>query len=86
MVTSILQQRERVDHLALRTIILEPGTERSIHARAIEPGSSLEGSVADEFPTCYVDETPYLEEFVTTLEPQAMAPDLQAGSGPKDQI
>jgi hypothetical protein len=86
MATSILQQRAHADHLALRAIIAEPGTERSIHARAIEPGSSLEGGVADEFPTCYVDETPYLEEFVTTLEPQAMAPDLQAGSGPKDQI
>ena len=86
MATSILWQRARADQLALHAIIAEPGTERSIHARAIEPGSNLEGGVADEFPTCYVDETSYLEEFVTTLEPQAMASDLQASSGPKDQI
>jgi hypothetical protein len=63
MATSILRQRARADQLALHAIIAEPGTERSIHTMAIEPGSSLEGGAADEFPTCYVDETSYLEEF-----------------------
>jgi hypothetical protein len=85
MATSILRKRARADQLALHAIIAETGTERSSHTMAIEPGSSLEGGVADEFPTCYVEETSYLEELVTTLEPQAMAPDLQDGSGPKDE-
>jgi hypothetical protein len=85
MVTSILRQRERADQLTLHAIITEPGIERSIHTMEIEPGSSMEGGAVDEFPTCYVDEMPYLEDLVTTLEPQAMVPDIQAGSGPKDE-
>ena len=76
MATSILQKRARVDQLALHAIIAETGRERSSHTMAIEPGSSLEGGVIDEFPTCYVEETPFLEELVTTLEPQAMVSDL----------
>jgi hypothetical protein len=28
---------------------------------------------------------PYLEDLATTLEPQALGPDIQAGSGPKDE-
>jgi hypothetical protein len=52
---------------------------------AIEPGSNLEGGTADEFPTCYVEETSFVEEFVTTPEPQAMASELQDGSSPKDE-
>jgi hypothetical protein len=75
MVTSILRKRARADQFALHAIIVEPGTERSIHTMAIEPGSSPEGGVVDEFPTCYVEETSYLEDLVTTLEAQAMAPD-----------
>jgi hypothetical protein len=86
METSILQKRACTDQLALHAIIVETGTERSSHTMAIEPGSSLEGDTVDKFPTCYVEETSYLEELVSTLEPQAMASDLQDGSGPKYEI
>ena len=72
--------------MALHAIIVEPGTERSIHTMAIEPGSRLEGGTVDEFPTYYVEETSFVEEFVTTPEPQAMAPDCQVGSGSKDEM
>jgi hypothetical protein len=85
MATSILRKRARADQLALHAIIAETGTERSSQTMAIEPGSRLEGGAADEFPTCYVEETSFVEEFVTTPEPQAMAPDSQVGSGPKDE-
>jgi hypothetical protein len=85
MATSILRQRARADQLALHAIIAEPGTERSMHTMAIEPGSCLKEGVADEFPTCYVDETSYLEDLATTLEPQATVPEIQAGSGPKGE-
>jgi riboflavin biosynthesis pyrimidine reductase len=65
MAISILRQRARADQLALHAIIAGPGTKRSIHTMAIEPRSSLEGGTADEFPTCYVDETSYLEDLAT---------------------
>jgi hypothetical protein len=85
MATSILQKRARANQLALHAIIAETGTERSSQTMEIELGNKLEGGTADEFPTCYVEETSFVEEFVTTLEPQAMAPDSQDGSGPKDE-
>jgi hypothetical protein len=34
----------------------------------------------NEFPTCYVEETPCPEDFATTLEPQATEPETQARS------
>jgi hypothetical protein len=85
MATSILRKRARADQLVLHAIITETGIGRSSHTMAIEPGSSLEGGTVDEFPTCYVEETLFVEEFVTTPEPQAMASDLQDGSSPKDE-
>jgi hypothetical protein len=71
--------------LALHVIIAKPRIERSTHTLAIQPGSCLKGGAADEFPTCYVEETPYLEDLVTTLEPQATVPEIQAGSGLKGE-
>ena len=85
MATSILRKRAHADQLALHAIIVETGTERSNHTMAIEPGSSLEGGTMDEFPTYYVEETSFVEEFVTTPEPQAMALDSRVGSSPKDE-
>jgi hypothetical protein len=85
MATSILRKRARADQLALHAIIAETGAERSSETMAIEPGNRLEDGVADEFPTCYVEEIPFMEELVTTPEPQAMAPNSQDGSGPKDE-
>ena len=85
MATSILRQRARADRLALHAIIVEPGIEHSTHTLAIEPGSCLKGGVVDEFPTCYVEETPCLEDFTTTLEPQATEPETQAGSSLKGE-
>jgi hypothetical protein len=52
---------------------------------AIDPGSSQEEGIADEFPTYYVDKTSYLEDLATTLEPQAMVSDIQASSGLKGE-
>jgi hypothetical protein len=80
MATSILWQRARADHLALHAIIAEPGIERSMNTLAIEPGSCLKGGAANEFPTCYVEETSYPKDFATTLEPQSTMPETQAGS------
>jgi hypothetical protein len=85
MATSILRQRARADRLALHATIVEPGIERSMHTLAIEPGSCLKGGAVDEFPTCYVEETPCPEDFATTLEPQATEPETQAGSGLKGE-
>jgi hypothetical protein len=62
MATSILQQRARADRLALHATIAEPVTERSMHTLAIQPvaqaGSCLKGGSEEEFPICYVEETP----------------------------
>jgi hypothetical protein len=85
MATSILRQRARADQLALHAIIVEPGIERSTRTMAIEPESCMKEGVEDEFPTCYVEETSYLEDLATTLEPQATVPKIQTGSGPKGE-
>jgi hypothetical protein len=53
---------------------------------AIEPGNRLEDGAADAFPTCYVEEIPFMEELATTPEPQAMAANSQDGSGPKNEL
>ena len=76
MATSILQYRARDDRLALHATIAELVTERSMHTLAIELGICLKGGTGDEFPTCYVEETSYLEDLVTTLEPQATVPEI----------
>ena len=33
--------------------------------------SSLRGNIEEDFPTCYIEETPYTEDTPTSLEPQA---------------
>ena len=85
METSILWQRARADRLALHATIAEPVIECSMHSLAIEPRSYMKGGDMDEFPNCYVEETQCLEDFVTTLEPQATEPKTQVGSGLKEE-
>jgi hypothetical protein len=85
MVTSILWQRARADRLALHATIAEPVIECSMHTLAIDPGSCLKGGDANEFPTSYVEETQCRKDFTTTLEPQAIDPETQAGSGLKGE-
>jgi hypothetical protein len=56
-----------------------------MHTLAIEPRSCLKGGDADEFPTCYVEETQCPKDLVTTLEPQATESETQARSGVKGE-
>jgi hypothetical protein len=60
-----------------------------MHTPAIEHVEAViclkEGS-EEEFPICYVEETPCSEDFATTSEPQATEPATQVGSGLKGVI
>jgi hypothetical protein len=86
LATSILRKKARVDQFGLHAIIAETGVVRSSETMAIEPGNRLEDGSVDAFPTCYVEETPFMEELATTLEPQAMVTNYQDGSGPKIEL
>ena len=83
MVTSILRKKARDEKLALHAIIAETGAGCSSETTAIKPGDRQEDGVADAFPTCYVEEIPFMEDLATTLEPQAVEAKHQDGSGPK---
>jgi hypothetical protein len=72
--------------LALHAIIAETGAVCSSETIAIEPGNRPEDGVVDAFPTCYVEEIPFMEELATTPEPQAMAANYQDGSGLKIEL
>jgi hypothetical protein len=86
MATSILRKRAHANQLDLHAIIAEMGAVRSSETMAIEPGNRMEDGVMGVFPTCYVEEIPFMEELATTPEPQAMATNSQDGSAPKDEL
>jgi hypothetical protein len=83
LATSILRKKERADQLALHAIIAETGDGCSSETTAIKSGNRPEDGVADAFPTCYVEEIPFMEDLATTPEPQAMEANYQDGSSPK---
>jgi hypothetical protein len=82
LVTSILRKKARADQLALHTIIAETGAGCSSETTTIQSEIRPVEGVADAFPTCYVEEVPFMD-LETTLEPQAMEMFHQDGSGPK---
>jgi hypothetical protein len=83
MATSILRKKARAEKLALHAIIAETGAGCSSETTTIKPGDRQEDGVADAFPTCYVEEIPFMEDLTTTPEPQAMEATHRDGSGPK---
>jgi hypothetical protein len=82
LATSILRKKARADQLALHAIIAETGAGCSSETTTIQSEIRPEDGVADAFPTCYVEEIPFME-LATTPEPQAMETNHQDGSGPK---
>jgi hypothetical protein len=83
MVTSILQKKARAEKLAQLAIIVETGAGCSSEAMAIKPGDRQEDGAEDAFPTCYVEEDPFMEDLSTTQEPRAMEATHRDESSPK---
>jgi hypothetical protein len=84
MATSILRKKARAEQLALHAIIAETGAGCSSETTTIKPGDRQEDGVADAFPTCYVEEIPFMEDLATTPEPQAMEAKLPGWKRPKN--
>jgi hypothetical protein len=83
MATSILRKKARAKKLALLAIIAETGADCSSEATTIKPGDRQEDGAEDMFPTCYVEEDPFMEDLSTTQEPRAMGATHWDESGPK---
>jgi hypothetical protein len=83
MATSILRKKARAEKLALLAIIAETGAGCSSEATTIKPGDRQEDGAEDAFPTCYVEEDPFMEDLSTTQEPRAMEATHRDESGPK---
>jgi hypothetical protein len=66
MATSILRKKARAEKLALLAIIAETGAGCSSEATTIKPGDRQEDGAEDAFPTCYVEEDPFMEDLSTT--------------------
>ena len=82
MATSILQKKAQANQFSLHAIIAETGAGCSSETTVIQSENRSEDGVGDAFPTCYVEEIPFMD-LETTPEPQAMQTNHQDGSGPK---
>jgi hypothetical protein len=71
IVTSTLQKKAWAEKLALLATIAETGAGGSREAMAIKPGDRQDVGAEDEFPTCYVEEDPFMEDLSTAQEPRA---------------
>jgi hypothetical protein len=82
MATSILRKKAQAEKLAFLTIITEKGVGCSSKATTIKLGDRQEDGAEDVFPTCYVEEDPFMEDLSTTQEPRAMEATHRDESGP----
>jgi hypothetical protein len=82
MATSILRKKARAEKLALLATIVEMGAGCSSEATTIKPGDRQEAGAEDAFPTCYVEEYPFMEDLSTAQEPRAIEATHRDGSRP----
>jgi hypothetical protein len=83
MATSILRKKAQAGKLALLATIAETGAGCNSEATTIKPKDGQEAGDEDVFPTCYVEEDPFMEDLSTTQEPRAIEATHRDESRPK---
>jgi hypothetical protein len=72
LATSILRKKARAEKLALLATIAESGAGCSREATTIKPGDRQEAETEAAFPTCFVEEDPFMEDLSIEEEPRAI--------------
>jgi hypothetical protein len=72
LASSILRKKARAERRALLDTIAEPGVGCSRKDKAFKPSDKKEAETEDVFPTCVVEEDPFMGDLPSVEKPRAM--------------
>jgi hypothetical protein len=80
LATSILRKKARAERMALLATIAEPGAGCSREDTTIKPGDKQEAETEAVFPTCVVEEDPFMGDLLIDEKPRAMETTSREGT------